>query len=107
MFNLNSYITYHKKRINGALESLLKTAEKPDRILEAMAYSLMAGGKRIRPVLCVAAAEAVGGNPEEAVPAACALVISTLVMAVGVGLAREDGGTVSRDTALPPSGEDA
>ena len=73
MFNLNSYITYHKKRINGALESLLKTAEKPDRILEAMAYSLMAGGKRIRPVLCVAAAEAVGGNPEEAVPAACAL----------------------------------
>ena len=73
MFNLNSYLTSQKKRINGALESLLKTAEKPDRILEAMAYSLMAGGKRIRPVLCVAAAEAVGGNPEEAVPAACAL----------------------------------
>jgi len=73
MFNLDSYLTSQKKRINRALESLLKTADKPDRILEAMAYSLMAGGKRIRPVLCVAAAEAVGGNPEDAVPAACAL----------------------------------
>ncbi|MCK5485176.1 MAG: polyprenyl synthetase family protein, partial [Desulfobacterales bacterium] len=38
-----------------------------------MTYSLMAGGKRIRPVLCVAAAEAAGGNPEDALPAACAL----------------------------------
>jgi SSS family solute:Na+ symporter/sodium/pantothenate symporter len=44
-------------------------------------------------------------NP--AVPATCALVISTLVMTVGVGLARDDGGTVSRDSALPFSGEDA
>ena len=73
MFNLDSYLKSQKKRMNYALESLLKTADKPDRILEAMAYSLMAGGKRIRPVLCLAAAEAVGGNPEEAVPAACAL----------------------------------
>ena len=73
MFNLNSYLKSQKKRIDHALESLLKTADKPDRILEAMTYSLMAGGKRIRPVLCLAAAEAVGGNPEEAVPAACAL----------------------------------
>jgi geranylgeranyl diphosphate synthase type II len=73
MFNLDSYLTSQKKGINRALESLLKTADKPDRILEAMTYSLMAGGKRIRPVLCVAATEAVGGNPEDAVPAACAL----------------------------------
>jgi geranylgeranyl diphosphate synthase type II len=73
MFNLDSYLTSQKKRINRALESLLKTGDKPDRMLEAMTYSLMAGGKRIRPVLCVAATEAVGGNPEDAVPAACAL----------------------------------
>jgi len=73
MFNLDSYLTSQQKRINHALESLLKTADKPDRILEAMTYSLMAGGKRIRPVLCVAAAEAVGGNPEDVLPAACAL----------------------------------
>jgi geranylgeranyl diphosphate synthase type II len=73
MFNLDSYLTSQKKRINRTLESLLKTSGKPDRILEAMIYSLMAGGKRIRPVLCLAAAEAVGGNPEDVVPAACAL----------------------------------
>ncbi len=73
MFDLNSYFTRHNKRINRALESLLKTSDKADRILEAMTYSLMAGGKRIRPVLCLAATEAAGGDPEDALPAACAL----------------------------------
>ena len=73
MLDLDSYLTSQKKRINRALESLLKTSDKPDRILEAMTYSLMAKGKRIRSVLCVAAAEAAGGNPEDALPAACAL----------------------------------
>jgi geranylgeranyl diphosphate synthase type II len=38
-----------------------------------MHYSLFAGGKRLRPILCLAAAEAVGGSPEEALPLACAL----------------------------------
>jgi len=73
MFDLNAYLDDHRKRINHALESLLKTSEKADRILEAMTYSLMAGGKRIRPILCLAATEAAGGDPEDAVPAACAL----------------------------------
>jgi geranylgeranyl diphosphate synthase type II len=73
MLDLDSYLTSQKKRINRALESFLKTSDKPDRILEAMTYSLMAKGKRIRSVLCVAAAEAAGGNPEDALPAACAL----------------------------------
>jgi len=62
MFDLNAYLDDHRKRINHALESLLKTSEKADRILEAMTYSLMAGGKRIRPVLCLAATEAAGGD---------------------------------------------
>lgn len=73
MFDLNAYLTEHNKRINRALVSLLETADKADRILEAMTYALMAGGKRIRPVLCLAAAEAAGGDPEDAMPAACAL----------------------------------
>ena len=73
MFDLNAYFTEHNKRINRALESLLKTADRADRILEAMTYSLMAGGKRIRPVLCLAATETAGGDPEDALPAACAL----------------------------------
>lgn len=73
MFDLNAYLTEHNKRINRALVSLLETADKADRILEAMTYALMAGGKRIRPVLCLAATEAAGGDPEDAMPAACAL----------------------------------
>ena len=73
MFNLNAYFAEKIERINTALESILKTSERPDRLLEAMKYSLMAGGKRFRPVLCVAAAEAVGGDLEDVLPAACAL----------------------------------
>ncbi len=73
IFDLNAYLSEKIKRINAALESLLKTSEQPDRLLEAMAYSLMAGGKRFRSILCVAAAEAVGGDLEDVLPAACAL----------------------------------
>jgi geranylgeranyl diphosphate synthase type II len=73
MFNLNAYLADKIERINASLESILKTSEPPDRLLEAMTYSLMAGGKRFRSVLCVAAAEAVGGKLEDVLPAACAL----------------------------------
>jgi geranylgeranyl diphosphate synthase type II len=73
MFDLNAYFAEKIERINMALESILITSERPDRLLEAMTYSLMAGGKRFRSVLCVAAAEAVGGDLEDVLPAACAL----------------------------------
>ena len=73
MFDLNAYFAEKIERINAALESILKTTERPDRLLEAMTYSLMAGGKRFRSVLCVAAAEAAGGDLEDVLPAACAL----------------------------------
>jgi geranylgeranyl diphosphate synthase type II len=46
---------------------------EPTEIFRIMRYSLFAGGKRLRPVLCVAGCEAVGGDPEEVIPAACAL----------------------------------
>ena len=45
----------------------------PDRLRKAMVYSLLAGGKRLRPVLVLMAAEACGGDVETALPAACAL----------------------------------
>jgi geranylgeranyl diphosphate synthase type II len=45
----------------------------PDRLREAMAYSLLAGGKRLRPLLTLLACEAAGGNPQAALPAACAV----------------------------------
>ena len=73
MFDLNAYLAEKIERINAALESILKTSGPSDRLLEAMTYSLMAGGKRFRSVLCIAAAEAVGGDQEDVLPAACAL----------------------------------
>ena len=73
MFDLDAYFSLHTKRINRALESILETPGRSDRILEAMKYSLMAGGKRIRSILCMAAAETAGGDAENAMPAACAL----------------------------------
>nr|WP_237712706.1 farnesyl diphosphate synthase [Paenibacillus elgii] len=47
----------------------------PAPLRESMMYSLMAGGKRLRPILVLAAAEALGGSPEAAVPAALAVEI--------------------------------
>jgi len=73
MFDLDAYLSSHRQRINSALEAILETSGPTDRILEAMKYSLMAGGKRIRPILCLAAAESAGGDAQNAMGAACAL----------------------------------
>ena len=73
MLDLKAYLAHKAQQINQALEAILKTADRPDRLLQAMSYALMAGGKRIRPILCLAAAETVDGDPQEIMPAACAL----------------------------------
>lgn len=73
MFDLKAYLANKSSRINRALAAVLKTSGKPDRLLEAMSYALMAKGKRIRPILCLAAAETIDGDPQEVMPAACAL----------------------------------
>ncbi|MBW2427736.1 MAG: polyprenyl synthetase family protein [Deltaproteobacteria bacterium] len=73
MFNLKAYITEKNNLINGTLEKILQNSEPGESLVEAMKYSLLAGGKRIRPVLCLAAAEAVDGKPQDALMAACAI----------------------------------
>lgn len=73
MIDLKAYLARKAQRINQSLEAVLKTADEPDRLLQAMSYALLAGGKRIRPILCLAAAEAIDGDPQEVMPAACAL----------------------------------
>jgi geranylgeranyl diphosphate synthase type II len=73
MFELTSYINQKSQMIDASLEKMLQDSNASKTLLEAMKYSLMAGGKRIRPVLCLAACEAVGGVPEDALTAACAL----------------------------------
>jgi geranylgeranyl diphosphate synthase type II len=73
-FDLNEYLLSKKGPIEAALEaSVVSTEPQTKKICESMLYSLMAGGKRIRPVLCLAACEMFGGTEEQAMPAAVAL----------------------------------
>ena len=73
-FDLNQYLERVSARVNIALDKLLpRAATEPPTIHRAMRYSIFAGGKRIRPVLCLAACEAVGGQFAAAIPPACAV----------------------------------
>ena len=72
--NLKTYIASRQKTIDRALNRFLpKENTKPVTIHKAMRYSLFAGGKRLRPILCLAAAEACGGTIDQALPFACAM----------------------------------
>ena len=72
--NLKTYLTTRQKLIDRALDRYLpKATTKPSTLHRAMRYSLFAGGKRLRPILCLAAAEACRGNSDDATPLACAL----------------------------------
>lgn len=64
-------------RVNQRLADHLDElgADCPPRLREAMAYSLLAGGKRVRPLLVLLGCQACGGDVEDALPAACALEI--------------------------------
>jgi len=73
MVDLKSYIAQQNGLVNTALETYFQDSPHSQQLLDAMTYSLMAGGKRIRPILCLAAADAVGGKEDDALPAACAL----------------------------------
>jgi geranylgeranyl diphosphate synthase type II len=72
--NLKVYLRSRQKEIDRALERYLpKPTTKPATLHKAMRYSLFAGGKRLRPILCLAAAEACRGKISNALPLACAL----------------------------------
>jgi len=72
--DLKAYLEERRSLVNRALAAWLPAVRGPAfRVVQAMHYSLFAGGKRLRPILCLAAAEAVGGGQEEALPLACAL----------------------------------
>src|SRR5947207_15277252 len=73
-FDLQAYLADRTKTVNRALDQSLPSATtRPATIHKAMRYSLFAGGKRLRPALCLAAAEACGGSVEDAMPLACAV----------------------------------
>jgi geranylgeranyl diphosphate synthase, type II len=69
-----AYLTARTKIVDRALNGFLpKESVKPATIHKAMRYSIFAGGKRLRPVLTLATAEACGGEIADALPAACAV----------------------------------
>ena len=73
-FDLQTYLQTRSEAVNRALDRFLpKETAKPATIHKAMRYSLFAGGKRMRPALCLAAAAACGGDEADAMPLACAV----------------------------------
>ncbi|MCX8073799.1 MAG: polyprenyl synthetase family protein [Candidatus Binatia bacterium] len=70
---LDQYLEKKRRLIDRALDRYLPATSVPDRLVEAMRYSLLGGGKRVRPILSLAACEAVGGNSETVLPFACAI----------------------------------
>src|SRR5436190_11478891 len=73
-FDIQAYLADRTETVNRALDQSLPSATtRPATIHKAMRYSLFAGGKRLRPALCLAAAEACGGSVEDAMPLACAV----------------------------------
>ena len=75
MIDLPAYLDRRRREIDDFLADWLRARRDADfpRVWEAMEYALLAGGKRIRPILALAAAEAVGGDARTAMPFACAI----------------------------------
>lgn len=71
-FDLATYLQERKQRVETALNASLEVIY-PETIYEAMRYSLLAGGKRLRPILCLATCELAEGTDAMAMPTACAL----------------------------------
>jgi geranylgeranyl diphosphate synthase type II len=72
--DFSRYWSARQKKIDAALNRLLPSAStKPRTIHQAMRYSIFAGGKRLRPVICLATAEVLRGPADDALPLACAL----------------------------------
>jgi geranylgeranyl diphosphate synthase, type II len=72
--NLEHYLSTRKSMVDKKLIELLPNSAEPmSRLEEAMRYSILAGGKRLRPILCIAASEAVGGTIGRVLPIACAI----------------------------------
>ena len=72
IFQFEEYMALKTKTVNKALEEAVPL-QHPLKIHEAMRYSLLAGGKRVRPILCIASCELVGGDESLTLPISCAV----------------------------------
>ena len=75
LFNLEEYLSEMRGRVDTALDEWMTTicADTPKPLAEAMRYSLLGGGKRLRPILALATCEAAGGRISDAMDIACAV----------------------------------
>jgi geranylgeranyl diphosphate synthase, type II len=72
--SFSEYLESRRREVEAALTASLPVPpDCPAIVADAMRYSVTAGGKRLRPILCLASAEAVGGERAAAMPAACAI----------------------------------
>jgi len=72
--HLQQYLTARRTAIDAALLAALPSPPTcPSALADAMRFSISAGGKRLRPILCLASAEAVGGDWRQAMPTTCAI----------------------------------
>jgi len=72
--DLKRYLAEKREMVNIALKDFLPEPEGPAaELIKAMEYSIFAGGKRLRPILCIAGAESVGGDGQAVLPVACSL----------------------------------
>jgi geranylgeranyl diphosphate synthase type II len=72
--DIKGYLAEKKRMVDEALNRYLPAEGKfPPQIYRAMRYSIFAGGKRLRPILVIAGAEAVGGQKKDTLPVACAI----------------------------------
>ena len=95
--DLSEYLKARQAEIDAALERALPPApDCPSVVADAMRYSLTAGGKRLRPVLCLASADAVGGDRSLAMPAACAIELIHTYSLIHDDLPAMDNDTMRR-----------
>jgi geranylgeranyl diphosphate synthase type II len=97
MQGLSEYLRARQAEIEAALERMLPSPPAcPAIVADAMRYSVTAGGKRLRPVLCLASAEAVGGERALALPAACAIELIHTYSLIHDDLPAMDNDTMRR-----------
>src|SRR5918993_4704862 len=95
--SFRDYLHAHRADVEAALAAALPSPpDCPAVVADAMLYSVTAGGKRLRPILCLAAAEAVGGDPAMAMPAACAIELIHTYSLIHDDLPAMDNDTMRR-----------
>ena len=94
---ISEYLHACRAEIEARLAVILPgPPEAPDVVDSAMRYSLLAGGKRLRPILCLASADAVGGDHATAMPAACAIELIHTYSLIHDDLPAMDNDTMRR-----------